>query len=36
MAIRRANMKDRNDYDISCPLCWAPAVEAESLAVGND
>ena len=36
MAIRRANMKDRNDYDISCPLCWAPAAEAQSLAVGND
>ncbi len=24
MAIRRANMKDRNEYDIGCPLCWAP------------
>lgn len=36
MAIRRANMKDRNDYDISCPLCWAPVVEGQSLAVGND
>ena len=29
MAIRRANMKDRNDYDVGCPLCWAP----ETLAV---
>jgi len=29
MAKRRANMKTRNDYDISCPLCWAdPAVAA--------
>jgi hypothetical protein len=25
MAKRRANMKSRNDYDIGCPLCWAPA-----------
>jgi hypothetical protein len=24
MAKRRARMKDRNDYDIGCPLCWAP------------
>jgi hypothetical protein len=24
MAKRRANMKSRNDYDIGCPLCWAP------------
>jgi hypothetical protein len=27
MAKRRANMKSRNDYDIGCPLCWAPPVE---------
>ena len=26
MAKRRANMKSRNDYDIGCPLCWAPAL----------
>ncbi len=26
MAKRRAKMKSRNDYDIGCPLCWAPAV----------
>jgi hypothetical protein len=26
MAKRRANMKSRNDYDIGCPLCWAPPV----------
>jgi hypothetical protein len=19
-------MKDRNDYDVGCPLCWAPVV----------
>ena len=24
MADRRAKMKSRNDYDIGCPLCWAP------------
>jgi hypothetical protein len=24
MAKRRRNMKSRNDYDIGCPLCWAP------------
>jgi hypothetical protein len=28
MAKRRANMKSRNDYDIGCPLCWAPPVES--------
>jgi len=21
-------MKSRNDYDIGCPLCWAPPVVA--------
>jgi hypothetical protein len=25
MTKRRAKMKSRNDYDIGCPLCWAPA-----------
>jgi len=29
MEIRRANMKDRNDYDVGCPLCWAPETLAE-------
>jgi hypothetical protein len=24
MAKRRKNMKNRNDYDVGCPLCWAP------------
>jgi hypothetical protein len=24
MAKRRQSMKTRNDYDIGCPLCWAP------------
>jgi hypothetical protein len=27
MAKRRALMKSRNDYDVGCPLCWAPPVE---------
>jgi len=26
MAKRRANMKSRNDYDLGCPVCWAPPV----------
>jgi hypothetical protein len=26
MAARRAKMKSRNDYDLGCPLCWAPPV----------
>jgi len=26
MVKRRAQMKTRNDYDIGCPLCWAPPV----------
>jgi hypothetical protein len=24
MAKRRARMKSRNDFDIGCPICWAP------------
>jgi hypothetical protein len=28
MAARRAKMKSRNDYDLGCPLCWAPPVVA--------
>jgi hypothetical protein len=37
MAKRRANMKDRNDYDIGCPLCWAPtpAPPQKTTAQGN-
>ena len=27
MAKRRQNMKSRNDYDLGCPLCWAPPVK---------
>jgi mono/diheme cytochrome c family protein len=28
MGRRRKNMKNRNDYDIGCPLCWAPPLTA--------
>jgi hypothetical protein len=28
MAKRRERMKSRNDFDIGCPLCWAPPVVA--------
>jgi hypothetical protein len=27
MAGRRERMKSRNEFDIGCPLCWAPAVQ---------
>jgi mono/diheme cytochrome c family protein len=27
MAKRRKNMKSRNEYDIGCPLCWAPPTQ---------
>src|SRR5437764_14424354 len=27
MAKRRQSMKSRNDYDIGCPLCWAPPTQ---------
>ena len=30
MAERRAKMKSRNDYDVGCPLCWAPVLTEES------
>ena len=29
MAERRAKMKSRNDYDVGCPLCWAPVLPEE-------
>ena len=35
MAQRRAAMKDRNDYDVGCPLCWAPVPEYESVAASD-
>jgi hypothetical protein len=33
MAERRARMRDRNEYDVGCPLCWAPVVEPPATAV---
>jgi hypothetical protein len=35
MAVRRANMTDRNDYDVGCPLCWAPEIASQDLAQGD-
>jgi mono/diheme cytochrome c family protein len=37
MAKRRAKMKNRNDYDIGCPLCWAPPLQTapNTTAQGN-
>jgi mono/diheme cytochrome c family protein len=32
MTKRRAKMKNRNDYDIGCPLCWAPPVPTATAA----
>jgi len=26
MAERRAKMTDRNEFDVGCPLCWAPVI----------
>jgi hypothetical protein len=31
MGKRRAKMKSRNDYDIGCPLCWAPPAQLPAL-----
>jgi mono/diheme cytochrome c family protein len=31
MARRRAKMKTRNDYDIGCPVCWAPPTKPPAL-----
>ncbi len=35
MAKRRATMKDRNEYDIGCPLCWAPQVMEHATTTGG-
>ena len=32
MAIRRAAMADRNEYNVGCPLCWAPVLDADEYA----
>ena len=34
MAKRRHNMKSRNDYDIGCPLCWAPPAQQPQRSTG--
>jgi hypothetical protein len=31
MARRRAKMTNRNDYDIGCPVCWAPPTQQPPL-----
>ena len=35
MAERRAKMKDKNEYDIGCPLCWAPQVMEKATTTGG-
>src|SRR5436190_2788280 len=35
LAKRRKNMKSRNDYDIGCPLCWAPATQTTPTTSGQ-
>ena len=36
MAERRGRMKSRNDYDVGCPLCWAPVLTEESTTTEDD
>ena len=36
MAERRALMQDRNQYDIACPLCWAPEMLVAEQEQGQD
>jgi hypothetical protein len=35
MARRREKMKSRNDYDVGCPLCWAPPTSAQPAQTGQ-
>ena len=35
MAKRRQSLRTRNDYDIACPLCWAPPVPQMPRATAN-
>jgi len=35
MATRRQSMKTKNEYDIGCPLCWAPPVKLAPANVGQ-
>jgi mono/diheme cytochrome c family protein len=34
MAKRRQNMKSRNNYDVGCPMCWAPPLPAQQQTTG--
>jgi hypothetical protein len=36
MAKRRARMKSRNDYDVGCPLCWAPPAQTLPTGTGRN
>jgi hypothetical protein len=37
MASRREKMKDRNAYDVGCPMCWAPPLPPQPRsATGQD
>lgn len=36
MATRRARLEDRNDYDIACPLCWAPVITPPAQSVAQE
>jgi len=35
MAERRERMENRNQYDVGCPLCWAPAVSSDEEATAD-
>ena len=36
MAARREILGDRNNYDVGCPLCWAPVPEYDDAGGGSD
>jgi hypothetical protein len=36
MATRRERLKDRNEYDIACPLCWAPVITSSNQSVAQE
>jgi len=36
MATRRERLKDRNEYDIACPLCWAPVITPSNQSVAQE
>ncbi len=36
MAERRAMMKSRNEYDVGCPLCWAPVPEMDETTLDEE